>query len=79
MFWHQHPSEASRYLNSGNNNNNIYLFAKRTNINFIIHTHGNVKENQNMCEGRGHRRTYVIKSSALTSSTVKNKIYIYNN
>ena len=62
-----------------NNNNNIYLFAKRTNINFIIHTHGNVKENRNMCEGRGHRRTYVIKSSAPTSSTVKNKIYIYIN
>ena len=30
-----------------------------------------------MCEGRGHRRTYVIKSSVPTSSTVKNKIYIY--
>ena len=43
------------------------------------HTHGNVKENRNMCEGRGHRRTYVIKSSAPTSSTVKNKIYIYIN
>ena len=23
-----------------------------------------LKENQNMCEGRGHRRTYVIKLSA---------------
>ena len=36
-----------------------------------------LKENRNMCEGRGHRRTYVIKSSAPTSNTVKNKIYIY--
>ena len=32
-----------------------------------------LKENQNMFEGRGHRRTYVIKSSAPTSNTVKKK------
>ena len=57
-------------------NNNICQTHKH---NFIIHTHGNVKENQNMCEGREHRRTYVIKSSAPTSNTVKNKIYIYIN
>ena len=31
-----------------------------------------------MCKGRGHRRTYVIKSSAPTSSTVKKKnLHIY--
>ena len=45
-----------QFTNVNYNINNIY-FAKRTNINFIIHTHGNVKENRNMCEGRGHRRT----------------------
>ena len=37
-----------------------------------------LKENRNMCEGRGHQRTYVIKSSAPTSSTVKKQnLHIY--
>ena len=30
-----------------------------------------LKENQNLCEDRGHQRTYVIKSSAPTSNTFK--------
>ena len=58
--------------------NNIYLFAKRKNINFIIHTHGNVKENRNtVCVKAGGTEEYTL-SSQVSPHPVQSKTKFTN-